>query len=143
MTLQFIGDTPAREVDEVSESVRRAAAGIAAFTLTAQRLLTLPQRGPARLVAAETDRPPGLLEIQSRLVTRLARRAKPERRDFLPHVTLGRFRAPAPGVRIASDLPADGGPLAFAVTRLALMSSDLRPQGAIHREVGAAELEPG
>jgi 2'-5' RNA ligase len=140
LTLQFIGDTPASDLEEVSESLRRSAAGVAPFTLTATRLLTLPERGPARLVAAEADRPAGLLEVHRRLVSRLARRVKPERRDYLPHITLARFRHPVPGARLEQPLPPAGGPWSFPVTRLALMKSDLRPEGAVHREIAAAEL---
>lgn len=141
MTIQFIGDTPARDVDEVTESVLRSVAGLKAFALTAQRLMTLPERGPARLIAAETERDPTLLELKQRLATRLARRVKPEGRDFRPHITLARFRQPGAAARVDRPLAAGEGPWAFPVSRILLMRSDLRPEGALHREVAAAPLE--
>src|SRR5687768_18549446 len=63
MTLQFIGDTPARDLETTIESVERAAAGLSAFELAVRSLIQLPQRGPARLIAAETDAPATLLEL--------------------------------------------------------------------------------
>ena len=49
MTLQFIGDTPAKDLENTIESVRRSASGLAAFDLTPLRLITLPERGPAQI----------------------------------------------------------------------------------------------
>jgi 2'-5' RNA ligase len=138
LTLHFIGEVPASDLDDAIESVQRSAAGLPDFSLTTRRLITLPRRGPSRLVAAETDAPPTLLEAQRRLVTRLA--ARPRRRPgdrFTPHLTLCRFRSPARGLRIDVPVEAAG---AFHVDRIALMRSVLRPEGAEHREVASVEL---
>ena len=96
MTVQFIGDTPAEALETALESVTRSVAGIQPFELNVMRLTHLPQRGAARLIAAETDDPPGLLEMQCRLAVRFSRsvRRKPGDR-FLPHLTVCRFRTPA------------------------------------------------
>lgn len=132
LTLQFIGDTPVSELDSRIESVARSTSGLSSFPLQLQRLITLPERGERRLVAAETDRPVTLLELQYRLATRLARtsRRKPGDR-FRPHLTLCRFRSPT---RIESlDQPLAGS--GFLVDRLTLMRSTLHPDGAQHHEV--------
>ena len=84
MTVQFIGDTPARELDATVESVMRAASGLTAFDLTPMELIALPERGPARLIAAQTDSPPQLMELQRRLASRLA--------TLFPYTTLFRSR---------------------------------------------------
>jgi 2'-5' RNA ligase len=67
MTLQFIGDTPVKDLDATVESVDRSRAGLPPFELKPLRLMALPKRGPARLVPGDR---------------------------FLPHLTLCRFRAP-------------------------------------------------
>ncbi len=137
MTVQFIGDTQENKVDDVVESVVRSASGIAPFELRPIRLITLPERGWPRLVAAETDAPPGLLEVQRRLAARLARDPRKRAGDrFLPHLTLCRFTggARAPAV----DQPLDVQ--AFRVDHLHLMRSVLRPSGAEHFEVHRAAL---
>lgn len=137
MTLHFVGDTPASRVEAVAETVRRAAGGRQPFELTPQQLITLPRRPPARLVAAETDRPAGLMELQRRLVTRLARNPRQRTGDrFRPHLTLCRFRSPA-------RLRAIERPIAvpsFNVEAIALVHSTLRPEGARHRTVLAVRL---
>ena len=137
MTLHFIGDVPTKQLDATIESVLRATAGISAFDLTVQRLITLGPRGSARLVAAETDRPPELLEIHRRLVTRLARsvRHNPSHR-FRPHLTLCRFKKPTK--RIALDSPLDAEP--FRVQQVVLMKSTLRSDGAQHHEITSCGL---
>lgn len=138
LTLHFIGQTPASELDQTIESVRRATAGVHGFALRPLGLIRLPQRGPARLVAAETDRPPALLEIKRRLVTRLARSSRRDSADrFRPHLTLCRFRKPT---RVdAIEAPFDVA--AFPVTRIALMRSTLTHHGAEHHEVISCEME--
>lgn len=137
MTLHFIGDVPTKQLDATIESVQRATAGISAFDLTVYRLITFPQRGPARLVAAEMDRPPELLEIHRRLVTRMACSARhnPSHR-FRPHLTLSRFKRPTKG--IALDSPLDAEP--FRVQQVVLMKSTLRSDGAQHHEVASSRL---
>jgi 2'-5' RNA ligase len=133
MTLQFIGDTPSGEMEATMESVRRAAAGLPAFPLVLQRLIRLPERGPARLIAAETDAPPTLLELQRRLATRLARnvRARASGR-FTPHLSVCRFAAPQPSFSMPESAVAMPG--SFNVDRIHLMRSALSNAGATHHE---------
>lgn len=139
LTLQFIGDTPVAAMDETIESVERAAGGLQAGRLQVRGLVSLPERGAGRLVAAVTDAPPVLRELKDRLVTRLARERTKKKRPFLPHLTLLRFRAPRPGPRI--DEAIEDGP-AFDLSVIRLMRSTLRPQGAEHVEVARIELHP-
>ncbi len=137
MTLQFIGDTDTRQLDDVRESVSRACAGIGPFALAPARLVSFPLESPrvrARLVALETDRPPALMELHRRLAARFARpkrgREDVEKERLVPHLTLWRFGSggAAPAVELRVPLPA------FRVESVFLMSSLLRPEGAEHRE---------
>ncbi len=132
MTVQFIGDTEEPALAEVQESIERSASGLAAFTLAPQRLCMLPERGPPRLVAAVTDAPPPLLELQRRLAHRLARTPRPRTGDrFLPHLTLCRFTGGARAPRLEAALRAPP----FEVAQVVLMRSILKPAGAEHAEV--------
>jgi 2'-5' RNA ligase len=137
MTLQFIGERRKQEVDGVIESVERSASGLGAFELKPTRLISLPERGRARLVACATDEPPALMELQRRLAQRLARspRARPGDR-FTPHLTLCRYSKMARPSRLETEL--DLPP--FAVTEIKLMRSVLMPSGAEHRVVRAVGL---
>lgn len=142
LTLQFIGDTPAKRMAEVVESVERSCAGLEAFMLTPLRLIALPQTGPARLVAVETDAPAALLELHRRLAHRLAKNARERPGDkFLPHLTLCRFTSPGPA---PANLPAPLSVDAFDVRHVTLLRSVLLPEGAEHRPVARFELaSPG
>lgn len=141
LTLHFVGEVPAREEAAVRESVERAAAGIGALKLLPRRLVTLPERGPARLVAMTTDAPAALLELHRRLVARLARRpSRDAGRAFVPHLTLARFPGVgAPGIRVDHPLEWEE----FLVERVQLMASVLRAQGAEHRQLHSVALGPG
>ena len=138
LTLQFIGPTPVRELEEVTESVERSVAGISPFELTTTRLITLPGGKRPRLVAVELDTPAGLLEIQRRLATRLARHVRTRPGDrFLPHMTLCRF---AHGGQPAELDEAVAEPIRFEVSEILLMKSVLRPEGAEHTVVRDVSL---
>lgn len=137
MTLQFIGETPRRDLDSVQESFERSAAGLPGFTLTPTRLITLPHRGHPRLIAAETDSPPALLEMQRRLVSRLARNPRASKSDrFTPHLTLCRFTGSAHATPV--DHPLGAPP--FPVDHIRLVRSILWQEGAVHTEVSRATL---
>ncbi|MBM4108827.1 MAG: RNA 2',3'-cyclic phosphodiesterase [Phycisphaerae bacterium] len=137
MTLQFVGEIDRSEQAGVIESVERSVAGLAAFSLTPERLITLPKRGRPRLIAARTDAPGTLLEIQRRLATRLARNPRDRAGDrFTPHFTLCRF------THAARPDPADA-PIRlppFRVEQVYLMRSVLLPEGAEHAPVHQAPL---
>ncbi len=148
LTLLFIGELelkPARALEEIVESVQRATAGIGSFTLQPQRLIALPERGPARLVALTTDLPGELVELHDRLARRLAKRVRLRPSDrFLPHLTLCRFRTPTvrPGLRESlEEVRLEAG--AFEVCEVRLMKSVLLPGGAVHEPVAAGRLEGG
>ena len=137
LTIQFIGDVATKKLDETIESVKRSASGLRAFDLWICKLITLPSRGPSRLIAAEADCPAPLKELHSRLVTRLARAPRKSAGDrFLPHITICRFKKPSKDVSINSslDLPP------FTVEQIVLMRSTLSNEGAQHHEIAAFKL---
>ncbi len=138
LTVQFIGAVAVSDLEQTSESVDRSVAGLPSFSMSLERICTLPERGPARLIAAVGDLPAELLEMHRRLVQRLARNVLPrEKQRFLPHMTLGRFSSP---VRLPPiDQPIEG--MTFPVTAVRLMKSTLRPEGAVHAEVRLWPLE--
>lgn len=135
LTLQFIGDTPEREMEWVRETVSKATGGLDAFELRPRRFITLPERGRARLVAAELDAPPTLLELQRRLAHRLATNPR-DRQQYRPHMTVCRFTSPQ---QVSVEQPLEQA--AFAVSRILLMRSTLRHDGAQHHEVASFPLQ--
>ena len=137
LTLQFIGDTRTKDLERVRESVERSVSGMHSFTLTPMRLLSLPERGPARLIAASTDAPAPLLEIHRRLAHRLARETRNNASDrFLPHFTLCRFARGTAGAPADREIACEP----FRVDAVSLVKSILRPGGAAHAEVARFPL---
>lgn len=145
MTLLFIGRAPARDLDQITESVARSVSGVRGGELTPERLFTLPARGRPRLVALETDAPGWLLEVQRRLASRLTRpregdggaRGEVREKPYLPHLTLCRFTRGGPGCRDI-DEPVRIEP--FRVSQVRLIRSVLGRDGAEHTELAAYPL---
>ncbi|MCC7387563.1 MAG: RNA 2',3'-cyclic phosphodiesterase [Phycisphaerales bacterium] len=138
LTLQFIGPVDPKHLERVEESVGAACRGVGAFELRPHRLISLPARGPVRVIAAETDAPAQVIELHRRLAQRLARSTRPDPADrFLAHVTLARAQAGASVARV--DAPVGSGP--FRVDRVVLVRSVLHTDGAEHRAVGEWRLE--
>jgi 2'-5' RNA ligase len=137
LTLQFIGDTDPRQLDDVRESISRAVSGIQPATVAVQSLISLPERGRARLIAAALEPHPTLLELHRRLAIRLAKNSKDRSKShFLPHMTLGRYTTL--GERIEAPLP---GQRSFDVSEVVLVQSLLRSHGAEHRPLAAFPLQ--
>ncbi len=136
LTLFFVGDTDPRQVGILIESVRRSVSGIGPIELRPMRLVTLPERGAARLVAMESDAPSNLVELQRRLAQRLSRRGVRGGGEFLPHLTLCRY-AVAGGETISRPVEM----ATFRVSEVSVVESVLRATGAEHRVVDRVGLE--
>lgn len=129
MTVQFVGDTPVKQLDRTIESCQRAVKGLEPFALAVREFITLPERGRSRLIAVETEAHPTLLEIKRRLAMRLATNVRENpARKFRPHMTVCRFHSPAEVSGFDGTLPSDS----FDVSELMLMKSKLTPEGAEH-----------
>lgn len=143
MTLQFIGDTRRKHLNDVFESVRRSASGLTGFVLTVKRIVTLPRDGNQipRLVAALTDEPSQVMELHRRLAQRLARNIRQKAGDrFTPHLTLCRFLSDEksnPHVDTPIAVPAS-----FTVSDITVMSSTLQHSGPRHSEMLRVPLIP-
>lgn len=134
MTALFIGEVAVQDLDEVKESVERAAIGVAPFQWQSVAIETLPKRGPVRTIAAMGPSGRSLDELHRRLSQRLARRSN--RRAFIPHMTLARLKPPKSGYCI--DHPVITEPISFETVQL--MQSRLLPTGAEHHTVLEAPL---
>lgn len=134
ITLVFLSDRRPATLPQIETSIAASCKGVRPCIVRPRRLVTLPEKGPARLVAAETDAPPPLLELQKRLANRLAARDK-RSTAFLPHLTLLRFPGAGADFHTATDLATpdhDPSTLAFEVRTICLMKSTLHPLGVRH-----------
>lgn len=150
VTLVFAGDITQEDFEGLREEVRTI--DVPALSLCLQGLGHFPPRGEPRVVWASLG---GDVEALTNLQGDLAHRAlrhgvPPEKRGFVPHVTLGRVRSPFGALALIDALKTVGQTLndkPFAPTGLVLYQSELLPSGPIHtamlrRPMPAATTEP-
>jgi 2'-5' RNA ligase len=121
VTLAFLGNRPAAELDSITEAVRASARGEPPVFEPGRYRET---RSVGMIVLGDEERRAGTLA--ERLFDRLEalRIYEPERRPWLPHVTVVRFRARP---RLSPPLPELGGVVS---SEMAVMISRLHPGGA-------------
>jgi 2'-5' RNA ligase len=105
VTLCFLGARPADELEWLGDACE-IVAGAGPVELSVEAALGLPPRRPRVLAVALRDSHGALGPIQAALSARLASLGayRPERRPFLPHVTVARVRAGGPRISVG-DLP--------------------------------------
>jgi 2'-5' RNA ligase len=122
VTLAFLGHRPASELPEIVEALQAAGGGAERPSLTVRRYRET--RSVGMLVLDDED------ERATRFATDVQKRLErlgvyePERRRWLPHLTVIRFRRPP---KLSPSLPDLG---AVAPSEAAVYHSLLRPTGA-------------
>lgn len=134
LTLCFLGSIPASAVPELEAAL--AALRLSPATVALGEPLFLPERGKKRVVALElvttSGAPAGLerlRELQTGVSTALTATGHfaPEKRPWLAHVTVGRFRRPGQPFPLQN---VNFGEL--CLSRVVLYTSVLDRGGAIH-----------
>lgn len=131
LTLAFLGSLEAGKVLDLE----RVLGGISwnRAECSFREPLFLPAHGRRRVVALELDDPAGgLRRLQADVAAGLAAEGlyEPEKRPWLPHVTVARFRRPGHPFSLQN---VNVG--AFGVVRMVLYSSHLERAGAVHTPV--------
>jgi 2'-5' RNA ligase len=136
LTLKFFGDISEEQVEALAAAASPVAAATPAFTLTAQGVGTFPGPKSPRVIWLGLS---GQTEILARLVRNLEETFEPlgfplEKRQFTPHLTLGRVRSSLGREALRQSLQTMALPEfgQFQVQHLVLYRSTLRPQGALY-----------
>ena len=132
LTVRFLGDI---DDPEAYADAATAVTRLAPFELEVRGLGAFPGGSrPARVVwAGIADGAAEVCALRQVLDEALAPHVEPERREYTPHITLGRFRQP----RRLAPLDADHVFAHVAVDRLTLYSSTLTPQGLERADFGS------
>jgi 2'-5' RNA ligase len=140
VTLCFLG-WQAEEALEPIVAACRSAAGSRAGSLTPDEAIWLPPRRPRVLAVrlVEEEKEGRVVELQSRLSQLLEAGGwyVPERRPYLPHVTVARVGARTAMRPVAVPSPP---PLSFPARRITLFRSRLSPGGARYQGLASVEL---
>lgn len=142
LTLKFLGEVEEDRLPELVERLRGNEPKMRppGYALRASRVTFIPpSRGPIRVIAASVAEDLGPLQDTYNWIERAcdAFGIPPERRAFLPHITLARCRAPIP-----SDLRYELGDWRgftpgpwFDASQFALGQSTLKPEGPEYRTI--------
>lgn len=146
VTLKFLGDVPNIEVPKVCAAVVSGSAACEPFELGLHRAGAFPDVERARTLWIGVDR--GLEPVralQHSVESQLARLGFPkERRQFHPHLTIGRVRQGGPELQDLSQLLnqfADFNAGTCSIGEVLVLGSFLDPSGPTHEVLGRAPLK--
>lgn len=141
VTLRFLGDVDDDQAGAVGDALATALEGVAAVPVRLEGAGAFPKPSAARVAWAGSDAP-GLDDIAARVVD--ATRAfgqPPDKRRFVPHVTLARFQPPRD---LRDWIDAHRGKVLAEgiIDRIVLFRSQLGPQGPTYGHMREVVLPP-
>jgi len=140
VNLKFLGDIDTEQARLLSDAMRRCALAELPIPASLEALSVFGPSRRAKVLVVGVSDPEGRI---GRLAAALERAAEPlgvpaERRPFVPHVTLGRFREPSDATGLLAK--PFGTEDAVVFDRIHLYESTLTPQGARHTLLAGEEL---
>ena len=149
LTLKFLGDVPADQIEEITRALQKGCQGFAPFSLSCRGLGCFPDLKRPRVVWTGIQEETGTLaRLQQAIEEHVAPLGYPtEKRKFSPHLTIGRVqkRVGSGDLRRLGELvgASEAGTLGqMEVRSVNLMRSDLRPSGAVYTRLAEVELKP-
>jgi len=144
LTLRFIGDVDDVLLRDIEYTLSEITAP--SFNLALKGVGYFPPRAPAKILWVGVEAEPALMQLRKQIVASVNRLdLKPERRKFVPHITLARFKRGVPETQTVNFL-SDHALFCtkpFSVSAFHLYSSLLRPEGALHRIEASYSLTCG
>jgi RNA 2',3'-cyclic 3'-phosphodiesterase len=142
LTLKFLGDTPAEQVENIAGVLSESATGTGPFEFELVGIGAFPGLKRPGVVWAGVERGEPLVTIAERLAKRLKTLGYPkERRPFSPHLTLARVRHKPPQSLFDLFAQHAATPLGTAaVGEVTFYQSELRPEGSKYTVLSSVEL---
>ncbi|MEA4977811.1 MAG: RNA 2',3'-cyclic phosphodiesterase [Methanomassiliicoccaceae archaeon] len=138
ITLSFIGEIEDGRLSDVTEAVERAARGIGPFEIEVGGLGSFQGRWGPRTVWAGAGSGGNLEKLAERISEELDKKGiGHDRKKFVPHITLARFRdgRGAPSASSVIERYEGGDSFTFTCKNITIFSSELGPSGAVHTPV--------
>jgi 2'-5' RNA ligase len=139
LTLKFLGNTDAADIDKIVAAMVLATKDCAVVSLAAKRIGVFPDvRRPRVIWAGLSGQLEILQDIQRTLDGHLADLGFPkETRGFKAHLTLGRVKGKIARnhLKDAIDKLNEFESKSFDVNRIILFKSELRPSGAVYTQL--------
>jgi 2'-5' RNA ligase len=148
ITLKFLGNVSAGDIDRIAAIMDKAATGKGEITLTYTKMGVFPNLSRPRVLWVGFEEPSRALkgivmELEEGLSSLLG--TAKEKRPFVPHLTVARIKDHkyAKHVKL-SEFIKKGVNLAegsFKVSQIVLYNSELKPSGAVYTKVRSASLK--
>jgi RNA 2',3'-cyclic 3'-phosphodiesterase len=95
LTVKFLGEIPDERVSDAQAIITDSCSGVTPFALTCRGVGAFPSPARPQVVWAGVQAPPLLARLVNRLEEEFELLDIPrERREFTPHLTLGRVKSP-------------------------------------------------
>jgi RNA 2',3'-cyclic 3'-phosphodiesterase len=136
LTLRFLGDMPRASVAPLSAAIERAVRACPAVDVELEGIGMFPERGHPRVLWLGLALPEPIFALQAACEAAAQEIGLvAETRPFRPHLTLARWRGPAPrpslpGVTLGTT----------RLSRVVLFESELRLSGAVHTPLASFAL---
>jgi 2'-5' RNA ligase len=144
LTLKFLGDVEAVDVDKISGAISKTVDGVASIPLQAKGIGVFPGiKRPRVLWVGLTGQLELLIRLQKTLDENLKGIGFPkEKRSFKSHLTIGRMKAKINSKKIVDALMAfrNFESETFIADKIILFKSELKPQGALYTNLASEFL---
>ena len=144
LTLKFLGDTETGKIDSMVNILEGIAGKSFGFEISVKGVGTFPAAGNPRVIWVGIEENKDMLQLYNNIEEGLAALGfEKERRDFKPHLTIGRikFLNDRAGLKRGLEKVAGLNLARFAVAGFALFKSTLTPEGAIHTRLKEYTLQ--
>jgi 2'-5' RNA ligase len=137
LTLRFLGDTDSEQQTDLKIAAADIASRVEPFTLSTNGIGAFSRRGQLSVIWIGIAVPPELQQLHDELERAAVTIGfLPDRHPFRPHLTLGRLKSKPPiQLRRWLDSQENIPYATVAVESLALIQSELTPQGSIYATV--------
>ena len=144
LTLKFLGEIGDEQAQATLRALTEGLGAAGSLQLGIEGVGTFPEARSARIVWVGLTGDVARLAALQAAVERAAVDVgfEPETRPFTPHLTLGRIKRIDDRARWLKALEGlkDFKLPGFTVTSVSLMQSELRPAGAVYRQIGGVAL---
>ncbi len=147
LTLQFLGDTPATQVEAITNALQRKVSPLPAFSIRLNGVGVFPNlKRPGIIWAGVTGEGDALKSLHHAVIAATQTVGfTPEKRPFKPHLTIGRVQKRAKpsdyaAIRQVIQHSTITEIAAFRIDHISLIRSQLNPAGPIYTQLARVDL---
>ncbi len=147
LTLKFLGEVSASNLEHLTQSLRAECAQTAPLTVSVENLGCFPNPRQPRVLWVGLLAPPELTHLQRKVEAIAARLGyPPDEKPFSPHLTIARVREQATSEEIQTlrsllEQKTISHLGTFTIDEIHLYKSDLKPQGPVYTRLASLRLE--